>query len=236
MYLPFKKIYFEMKYARSFPKQTITFFEIPTEIRIQIYRGALKLDSPLEFWPNLISIIKRSGRRELNLSLLRTCRKVHTEAAEVFYGENEFRFTGLAGHIVVNLFVRKIYKQHFQFIKHLTMSIPSNYDEYSDPTPVPGVAIRSSSRPVWYSSRYDHEEYEEYERNGLDDEGWWKAVGLDTNQVSEIWNLKKLAKKCTIKAAYIERRGKWVIIEGLSEDVLLPTEKEEAKENDEEGV
>ncbi|KAH7092525.1 hypothetical protein FB567DRAFT_588799 [Paraphoma chrysanthemicola] len=323
MYLPFKIIYDEMQYARSFPKQTIPFLEMPVEIRVQIYRLALKLDSPLEFWAesdtyvhtfrlgagDKTRLLDLIGRRELNLSLLRTCRQVQTEAAEVFYGENEFRFTGLNGHMVANLFVRKIHKHHFQFIKHLTMSIPLNYDEYTDPTSVGKrdefrVNILSNS---WIDKEYEYveawehliwnlrrmerlskltllvhhctdfhgeiskvfsetmkelmlakpelelqlvrlahvndiiahmtyDEFEEYERNGLDDEGWWKAVGLDINKASEIRNLKNLAKKCTIKAAYTERRGKWVTIEGLPEEVLLPAGKEATKEYDGEGV
>lgn len=69
----------------------------------------------------LLRLIKK---RELNLSFLRTCRLVHNEASEVFYGENEFLFTAINGHMVANLFIRKIYKQHFQYINELKIPMP----------------------------------------------------------------------------------------------------------------
>jgi hypothetical protein len=62
--------------------------------------------------------------RRLNLSLLRTCRTINVEGSQVFYGDNEFRFSEINGHMVANLFVRKIYKQHLCWIKALTIPIP----------------------------------------------------------------------------------------------------------------
>lgn len=53
---------------------------------------------------------------------------VNAEDYEVFYGENEFRFSAINGHVVANLFIRKIYKQHFQWIKKLTMTMPFYLD------------------------------------------------------------------------------------------------------------
>lgn len=62
--------------------------------------------------------------RNLNLTLLRTCRRIHAEGSEVYYGENEFRFSAMKGHMHANLFMRKIYKQHYQWLKILTIAMP----------------------------------------------------------------------------------------------------------------
>ncbi|KAF2029504.1 hypothetical protein EK21DRAFT_112877 [Setomelanomma holmii] len=109
-YHHYPRVYGEVNYARKFRQQTKS-FDVTPVIRVKIYRYALKFDSPLELWAesdtsnhtywvrqdnkdHLRNILKR---RLLNLSLLRTCRKVHAEASEVFYSENEFGFTGLNG-------------------------------------------------------------------------------------------------------------------------------------------
>jgi hypothetical protein len=56
--------------------------------------------------------------------LLRVCKRIHPEAAEVFYGENEFRFSGVNGWIVVNAFVATIGIRHARFVKVLTIGMP----------------------------------------------------------------------------------------------------------------
>ncbi|CAO2649858.1 Nn.00g011500.m01.CDS01 [Neocucurbitaria sp. VM-36] len=116
------KIYGEMKYARVFRRQTMSFLDLPAELRVKIYRNAFLFEEPIEFYARtdsvnhdywvrkdthtfLMNLIKR---RLLNLGFLRTCRTVQSEGSEVFYGENEFRFSGLNGHMVANLFIRKI--------------------------------------------------------------------------------------------------------------------------------
>jgi hypothetical protein len=129
------------------PQQTKSFIDLPAEIRIKIYRYAFQLGQPLELWAesdtanhtywlrvqNKKNLLYQIRKRQLNLSFLRTCRMVHIEGSELFYGENEFRFTSVNGHMVANLFVRKIYKQHFQWIKELTMAMPFYIGEYVHP-------------------------------------------------------------------------------------------------------
>jgi hypothetical protein len=123
---------------------------------VKIYRSAFLLDEPLEFWAEvdcLGSYKKQRAQdastlrslietRDLNLSFLRTCRRIHAEGSEVFYGENEFRFSGVSRHMIANLFVRKIYKQHFQWLTTLTIAMPF-HNTYS-------------SQSIWRSRRYTY--------------------------------------------------------------------------------
>ncbi|KAJ4364122.1 hypothetical protein N0V83_009577 [Neocucurbitaria cava] len=151
-------IYGEMKYARKFvstffsyhfyidvfsltlsqPKQTLSFFDLPAELRVKVYHYAFRFEEPIDFLPQTDSqnhdywvrkdchayFRRLLNQRRLNLSFLRTCRAVQSEGSEVFYGENEFRFSNVNGHMVANLFIHKIYKQHFMFITQLTIPMP----------------------------------------------------------------------------------------------------------------
>lgn len=56
---------------------SISFFNFPIEIRTLIYRCLLVQEIPLA-----------SNSRCLHLNILRTCRRIHDEGREIFYGEN----------------------------------------------------------------------------------------------------------------------------------------------------
>jgi hypothetical protein len=63
-------------------------------------------------------------RRKGNVGILRLCKTVYDEAAEVFYGENEFRFSAVNGQMVAAAFVHHIRKRHAKFIKTLAIGMP----------------------------------------------------------------------------------------------------------------
>jgi hypothetical protein len=103
-----------------------------------VYKHVLVYDEPFEFWPET-SYKKSSARvrrpnqkelrnslrtRELNLALLRTSKLVYEEAAEIFYGLNEFRFSGCHGHVVAAAFAYTIGPRHLQWLTNLTIGMP----------------------------------------------------------------------------------------------------------------
>jgi hypothetical protein len=103
-----------------------------------VYKHVLVYDEPFEFWPET-SYKKSSARvrrpnrkelrnslrtRELNLALLRTSKLVNEEAAEIFYGLNEFRFSGCHSHVVAAAFAYTIGPRHLQWLTNLTIGIP----------------------------------------------------------------------------------------------------------------
>jgi len=85
-----------------------SFLELPTKLRLEIYKYALVLPVPIEFLPDTGSdrqtfcqrhhdekfYRRLFNRNNINLGFLRACKQVSREAAEVFYGQNEFRFSG----------------------------------------------------------------------------------------------------------------------------------------------
>jgi hypothetical protein len=114
------------------------------------------MDPPVEFWAEVDcygnarkqrsqdaeKLRSAIASRKLNLDFLRTCRRAQFEGSEVFYGENEFRFSGVSGHIIANLFVRKV---STEWLTSLTIAMPihstysgqsnwrSNKYTYNDP-------------------------------------------------------------------------------------------------------
>ncbi|KAI4688264.1 uncharacterized protein J4E84_005195 [Alternaria hordeiaustralica] len=139
-YRRYTQIYGERKFQKPVNKpQNVGFLDMPLEIRLMIYGHALEFDEPIELWPetgdmdteyyrrvrNRSRLRKMFGRRgPRNLGLLRTCKQVCAEATEVFYGNNEFRFSGLNGHMVAYAFATKIGSRNLGFMKSMTMAIP----------------------------------------------------------------------------------------------------------------
>lgn len=106
--------------------QRKSLFGLPAEVCLEILRHVLGSDGVWKFWAhcstpeqtsrarafNLCKMHALLKRRSLDLGFLRTCRQTHTEGSEVFYGENEFRFSARNGHPVANLFMPKVKQQH----------------------------------------------------------------------------------------------------------------------------
>ncbi|KAI9835241.1 MAG: hypothetical protein M1837_003879 [Sclerophora amabilis] len=80
---------------KTFAQTGSALFRLPAEIRNQIYNEVLVNQTPLALvnTPHKLSLL-RFGRWEM-LPLLRSCRRVYSEAVGIIYEENTFRFHGL---------------------------------------------------------------------------------------------------------------------------------------------
>jgi hypothetical protein len=160
---------------------------LPTEIRLMIYQYHFVFDEPIEMWAETGHVyadqkvrrqtkgaLKRTfwHRRAVNLGLLRTCKQINTEAAEVFYGDNEFRFSGTNGHMVAYAYLKKIGPRNLDFFRSITIAVPvpSNnrgmygenwnpetwmrINEVYDRAPFPYP--RDTARNRWFYARLDY--------------------------------------------------------------------------------
>lgn len=104
--------------------------EIPTEIRIQIYKLLLKSLSPFELWDVRDKGVDGSAYKAFAAFkpnpavLLHLNNTISNEAAEVFYGTNEFRFTDLDGWVALDSFLYTIGSHNCQFLERLTVYAP----------------------------------------------------------------------------------------------------------------
>ncbi|KAF2002106.1 hypothetical protein P154DRAFT_595045 [Amniculicola lignicola CBS 123094] len=113
------------------------FLDLTGELRNRIYALAFVLDDPIEFWPETRvfcweHIAHQRNRKELsdlvsshdlNLSFLRVCKQLNAEAAPIFYSKNEFRASGINGHMVAYAFVATI-GRNARHLTHLTFAVP----------------------------------------------------------------------------------------------------------------
>jgi len=103
------------------------FLKLPTELRVEIYRYCLVEHKPIQPYGDHLSdmILFSSNRRtKLAFSLLRTCKTMHDECAEVLYGENEFRFAGKYQHLELLRFLTHIGPHYRMWLRNLTTSSP----------------------------------------------------------------------------------------------------------------
>jgi len=115
--------------------------DLPTELRVEVLRCVLRSEKDFEFWTEkkgeaYDTVVQRrrdatqyvrlttGPRAEFPLQLLRVCKQLNEEAAEIFYGENIFRFIGRGGWVVALAFMNKIGRQHWRFLKHLVLPVP----------------------------------------------------------------------------------------------------------------
>ncbi|KAF3038646.1 hypothetical protein E8E12_005295 [Didymella heteroderae] len=130
-YERYRKLYGERKYQRPQKALSSSFLELPTELRLRIYICALVLPETgigkQDFWQRRLDkkFYRRIFNREnVNLGFLRVCKQVNAEAAQVFYGQNEFRFSGTNGCIVAAAFVYTIKARNTHWLAHLTIAMP----------------------------------------------------------------------------------------------------------------
>ncbi|KAF2708154.1 hypothetical protein K504DRAFT_456199 [Pleomassaria siparia CBS 279.74] len=112
------------------------FMRLPAELRLKVYKLLLLLDSPIELWPHAkqntmycanvgrSKAIRRFVALRHTLRLLRVSQQINSEAAQVFYGSNNFRFSGINGWMVLSAFLHTIGSRHYQFLQHLTIHVP----------------------------------------------------------------------------------------------------------------
>lgn len=118
-------------------QQKHTFLDLPPELRNQIYEYMFVLDGPVEVWAETgdqdedHKVHRRRGRahRKLfkqvhNLRLLRTCKQILFEASPFFYRRNDFRFSGLNGHMVAYAWILKIGPRNWPYIESMTIGMP----------------------------------------------------------------------------------------------------------------
>lgn len=105
------------------PLQNSSFLNLPSEIRNLIYHFALVREKPIDLWPQdnrgmtCHALLPPSPldvgeieyrrvryqedllyvREEMAVGISRTCSQIFNEAAEIFWMENHFRFSGRGG-------------------------------------------------------------------------------------------------------------------------------------------
>lgn len=91
---------------------------------------------PIELWPHPKNNTRYSSQyhrshafqryRDLNqdLGLLRVSLLVNDEASQVFYGANEFRFSGINGWMVFSAYLNTIGSHHYRFLQRVTIHVP----------------------------------------------------------------------------------------------------------------
>ncbi|ORX97813.1 hypothetical protein BCR34DRAFT_160345 [Clohesyomyces aquaticus] len=123
------------------------FMSMPPELRCEVYRMHLLSSDTIELWPHVRHNVMWSAnsRRKASifehakfqdkLKLLRVSRTVHREASAIFYGETEFRFSGINGWMICSTWLNTIGPQHFQCLKRLTIHVPfPGIDHLTHPT------------------------------------------------------------------------------------------------------
>lgn len=119
-------------------KQTLSFTDdLPTEVRLLVYGHLFETPGNyFELWAatHLISTVEARFKNVFDLYLknkealgvLRLSKKVHAEAAEFFYGRNNFRFSDYDGLPAMTFFHHTIGQANCDFIRHVTVHIPNS--------------------------------------------------------------------------------------------------------------
>ncbi|KAI4694269.1 hypothetical protein J4E81_006485 [Alternaria sp. BMP 2799] len=134
------------------------FLKLPTELRVEIYRYCLVAYKPIQpYGEHLSDMVFFSSNRSTRLafSLLRTCKAMHDECAEVLYGENEFRFAGKYQHLELLKFLTHIGPHHRMWLRNLTMNSPfvgsgDRIIEYELKLEVDSMQVDSEDSYNWY--------------------------------------------------------------------------------------
>ena len=134
-YRKYTKLFGERKFAKSQPNLHLRFLDLPPEVRNEIYRQALTFKDGIDLAPKSTGIQgngfawkqrRKHYRYEIlpRLKLLRTNKQVYEEAASIFYGENEFRFTNGKGWYVLSAFLRTIGQQNCGRLRSIAIHVP----------------------------------------------------------------------------------------------------------------
>lgn len=110
------------------------FLSLPPEVRVEIYRCLLRHDlwiwpqrnNTSEYWSRFIQPKRATVTNNFSLesAILRTCRRIYSEATSVLYGENGFRY--LYGTSILNDdddSKTKIPDVKMQYMKHLQLRV-----------------------------------------------------------------------------------------------------------------
>lgn len=124
--------------ASSRVLQSSSLFSLPTELRLQIYRQILP---ELQVITPIVQLNKDSARVITDMgysktgprdttkaNILRTCRAVHEEAADLLYSHTTFKFYGKDGTKILYLFLRSVGQAGRDLIKSIDVQCGSRED------------------------------------------------------------------------------------------------------------
>ncbi|KAF2099738.1 hypothetical protein NA57DRAFT_55683 [Rhizodiscina lignyota] len=150
-YRRFPKLYYERKNARNFPEKPFRLLDLPRELRDMIYGFMLIIDDPIDLCP-LGSSYGNAGLLRMNairnykrnihpkLGILRASKQLNDETTLIFYGENEFCFTGKDDWMMLYAFLETIGRRNVSCIKHLAVKFPQLHISH------PGEGLNRVSR------------------------------------------------------------------------------------------
>ena len=112
--------------------------DLPAELRNTIYELLFISPNPIEIWPEtgedlydvrlreatIRSYQKQIKGHVLPLCLMRTYKQIHSEVAPLYYGHNEFRFSGVNGTAVACAFISTLGVRQSRFLKSITIPMP----------------------------------------------------------------------------------------------------------------
>lgn len=145
-YRRFPRLFGERKHARAdlAQRQTLSFLDLPAEIRNKIYMyslnfGSIELATKTVF-PSDDHLRRAAHYRAYGLKirpalrLLRVNKQVNREASSSFYGQNEFRFTAICGHDILRAFCKTIGKANTLRLAKITEHAPieGDFEEFKD--------------------------------------------------------------------------------------------------------
>ena len=118
-----------LRKSRIFP-----FLSLPAELREKVYKHALVLPQPIDFWPvdppdavpgcpHLKDKILGKELKKINTALLRVSRQVHRESASILYGYNRFRFSNVFGFTALHGFLTCL-GTHCNFLTNISVHYP----------------------------------------------------------------------------------------------------------------
>lgn len=118
--------------------QSSSLFSLPTELRLEIYKQVLpELDNItpiLQLNRDSARVITSMGynktgpRDTTKVNILRTCRAVHEEAADLLYSNTTFQFYGKDGTKILYLFLRSIGQAGRDLIKSVDVQCGNRED------------------------------------------------------------------------------------------------------------
>jgi hypothetical protein len=155
MYRPYEVLQKERKLAKCNTKerQTLSFLDLPGEIRTQIYSlalvfGSIETETRFRSRAHTIECTGKPPRDAFEMShqyktwlntvkpalgLLRLNKQINPEAASVFYGHNEFRFTGPNGRDTLEAFCRTIGEANTRRLAKITHHVTFDNRVYRNP-------------------------------------------------------------------------------------------------------
>ena len=127
------------------------FFNLPAEIRLQIYEELLVLSEPIIF--NSYRPFRMQQRYGLCPALLRTSKGVHREASPMLYSSNRFEFTEpipsqkLYNEYAAALtsFLSQTGDQNASFIRHLNIGFPAFENDHRPGSTGPTLRLKENT-------------------------------------------------------------------------------------------